>query len=129
MEFMRFILELCFVHMCMHIKILRNEKCFACMRFNYSKTFCDGYNLVGEKSQLILGLELISEIRYPIRNLLGSDPKNGYQGGPDPDLDLDFTDSADPGMDPDNEILGPDNEILGPDIRIRTYYLFKIFKI
>ena len=42
----------------------------------------------------------------------------------DPDPDLDFTDSVDPDTDPDNEILGLDIRI-----RIRTYYLFKIFKI
>ncbi|KAF2536762.1 hypothetical protein F2Q68_00023038 [Brassica cretica] len=47
---------------------------------------------------------LISKIRYSIWDLLRSDPKNGYPG--DLDLDLDFTDLADPDTDPDNEILG-----------------------
>ena len=37
-----FTLELCFVHI------------YACIRFNYCTTFCDGYKFVGEKSQLIL---------------------------------------------------------------------------
>ena len=62
---------------------------------------------------------------YPksvIQSEICSDPirKNGYSGGPDPDPNLDFTDSADPYPDPDNEILSPDIRI-----RIRTYNFLK----
>ena len=92
------------------------------------ETCRNGYGIIG--SNPLAGADFMS-LREAggcpgsiIRSKICSDliRKNGYRGGLDPDPDLDFTDSADPD-------INLNNEILGPDIWIRTYYLFKIFNI